>query len=67
MSNVIDFLARMGADATLHGADANVLGHELANAAVDEHMSAAIIARDDGALRASVAPGKFYGIQLVDC
>jgi len=64
MSNVIDFLERMGADATLRAAGTDALAHELAASAVDAALAAAILAGDDTLLRDRLAPGKFYGIQL---
>lgn len=64
MSNVIDFLERMGADATLRAAGTDALAHELANASVDSGLAAAILAGDDTVLRDRLAPGRFYGIQL---
>lgn len=64
MSNVIDFLARMGSDASLRDAGSTELAAELAAADVDGELAGVILAGDDHALRASVAPGTFYGIQL---
>ena len=64
MSNVIDFLERMGADAALRVAGSEGLAHELAASAVDADLAAAILAGDDAVLRDRLAPGKFYGIQL---
>ncbi|HEY4293157.1 hypothetical protein [Luteibacter sp.] len=64
MSNVIDFLERMGADATLRAAGTEALAHELIASAVDAGLAAAILAGDDAVLRDRLAPGKFYGIQL---
>ncbi|HXP01089.1 MAG TPA: hypothetical protein VN813_11320 [Luteibacter sp.] len=64
MSNVIDFLARMGGDASLRAAGSTELALELAAAGVDGDMARAILAGDDQALRGEVAPGVFYAIQL---
>lgn len=64
MSNVIDFLARMGAEAGLRDADTEVLARELADANVDGELATAILAADEDALREQVAPGTFYSIQL---
>jgi hypothetical protein len=64
MSNVIDFLERMGGDASLRGAGTDELARELAAAAVDGELATAILAGDDTALRNSVAPGKVFDIQL---
>lgn len=64
MSNVIDFLARMGGDASLRDAASVELAAELAAAGVEGELAGAILAGNDQALRASVAPGTFYGIQL---
>lgn len=64
MSNVIDFLARMGGDATLRDAGSADLALELAAAGVDGELAGAILAGDDRTVRASVAPGTFYAIQL---
>ena len=64
MSNVIDFLERMGADATLRAAGTDALARELAASAVDASLAAAILAGDDAALRDRLAPGTYYAIQL---
>lgn len=64
MSNVIDFLARMGGDAALRDAGSVELAAELAAAGVEGELAGAILAGNDHGLRASVAPGVFYGIQL---
>jgi len=64
MSNVIDFLERMGASAALRAAGTDELATELTAASVDADLAAAILAADEASLRARLAPGKFYGIQL---
>lgn len=64
MSNVIDFLERMGADAGLRAADAESLARELAAADVDEDAANAILARDASVLRDRIAPGTFYAILM---
>lgn len=64
MSNVIEFLARMGAEADLRDAGKEALARELAEANVDGELAAAILAADEDALRERVAPGTFYSIQL---
>lgn len=64
MSNVIDFLERMGASSALRTANPDQLAKELTAASVDAELAAAILAGDDASLRARLAPGKFYSIQL---
>jgi hypothetical protein len=64
MSNVIDFLERMGADAALRAAGADELTRELTASGVEGDLAAAILAGDEDTLRARLAPGTFYGIQL---
>ncbi|SFW75348.1 hypothetical protein [Luteibacter sp. UNCMF366Tsu5.1] len=64
MSNVIDFLARMGAEADLRDAGTEALARELAEANVDGELAAAILAADGDTLRERVAPGTYYSIQL---
>ena len=64
MSNVIDFLERMGASSALRTANPDQLAKELTATSVDAELAAAILAGDDTSLRARLAPGKFYGIQL---
>lgn len=64
MSNVIDFLARMGGDASLRDAATHELALQLAAAGVEGDLAGAILAGDDQALRSRVAPGTFYAIQL---
>lgn len=64
MSNAIDFLERMGADANLRGAGTDGLAKALAGAALDPALAEAILAGDDSVLRDRLAPGTFYGIQL---
>ncbi|WP_448099063.1 hypothetical protein [Luteibacter yeojuensis] len=66
MSDVIDFLERMGGDATLRAAGTAELARELDEAAVDGALAAAILAGDEKALRDRVAPGTFNSIQLGD-
>jgi hypothetical protein len=46
MSNVIDFLIRLGSDSSLRHADSARLAHELALAAIDPELQAAILAGD---------------------
>ncbi|MGE7137346.1 hypothetical protein ACQKIE_06915 [Luteibacter sp. NPDC031894] len=64
MSNVIDFLERMGADAALRAAGADELTRELTASGVEGDLAAAILAGDEDTLRARLAPRTFYGIQL---
>ncbi|MDQ0009579.1 hypothetical protein J2T07_001756 [Luteibacter jiangsuensis] len=66
MSDVIDFLERMGGNAALNDAGTAELARELDAAAVDGALAAAILAGDEGALRDRIAPGTFYSIQLGD-
>ncbi|SEM45529.1 hypothetical protein SAMN02800694_1143 [Luteibacter sp. UNCMF331Sha3.1] len=66
MSNVIDFLERMGASAGLRTAGADGLARELTAAAVDDGLAQAILAGDALALREQIAPGVFYAIQMDD-
>lgn len=64
MSNIIDFLARMGASATLRASDKADLANALTASDVEPTLAAAILAGDDATLRDRLAPGKFFGIQL---
>lgn len=64
MSNIIDFLARMGASATLRTSGRADLANELTASDVEPTLAAAILAGDDVTLRDRLAPGKFFGIQL---
>ena len=66
MSNVIDFLERMGANACLRTAGTDGLARELTAAAVDESLAQAILAGDASALREQIAPRVFYAIQMED-
>lgn len=66
MSNVIDFLERMGADASLRTATPDHLARELAEAAVEDDAAQAIVSGDALALRHSIAPGVFYAILMED-
>lgn len=66
MSNVIDFLERMGASAGLRAAGTEGLARELTAAAVDENLARSIVAGDASALREQIAPGVFYAIQMED-
>jgi len=66
MSNVIDFLERMGASVGLRTAGTEGLARELTAAAVDEGLAQAILAGDASVLREQIAPGVFYAIQMED-
>lgn len=46
MSNVIDFLVRLGADSSLRHADTARIAQELAQSALDPELQAAILAGD---------------------
>jgi len=64
MSNIIDFLAHMGASATLRTSGTADLASVLAASDVEPALAAAILAGDEATLRDRLAPGKFFGIQL---
>lgn len=52
MSNIIDFLARVGSDSRLRHAGAAQLGRELDLARIDQDLQAAILAGDQARLEA---------------
>ncbi|MET0935667.1 MAG: hypothetical protein ABWX83_06755 [Luteibacter sp.] len=66
MGNVIDFLARVGQDASLRHANGAVLDEALDALAVGQSARDALIAKDSDALRASLGLGVFFGSQMPD-
>jgi hypothetical protein len=52
MSNVIDFLERMGQNAQLRHGSQSELEHALAAVEIDQELQAAILAKDHGRLEA---------------
>ncbi len=64
MSNVIDFLERMGKDATLRRASSDEVALALAEAGVETPLHPAIVARDASALQALLKQGVFFATQM---
>lgn len=57
MSNVIDFLEKMGQDAQLRHASKNEVKLALANAQIDRELQTAVLARDQPRLEALLRGG----------
>lgn len=63
MSNVIDFLERMGQDAQLRHASRNYLEATLAETQIDPELQAAILAKDQQQLEALLGQDNFCCVQ----
>jgi hypothetical protein len=64
MSNVIDFLERMGKDAQLRRASPDEVALALTEADVETPLCSAIVARDTPALQALLKQGVFFATQM---
>ena len=64
MSNVIDFLERMGKDAKLRRASTDEVALALAEAEVETPLCPAIVAKDTSALQALLKQGVFFATQM---
>jgi hypothetical protein len=66
MGSVIDFLARVGQDASLRHAPGHVLGEALDADAVDASVRDALVAKDGDALRDLLGLDVYFGSQMPD-
>lgn len=63
MSNVMDFLERMGQDAQLRHASSNYLQATLAESQIDSELQTAILSKDQPQLEALLGQGNFCCVQ----
>ncbi|MET0616531.1 MAG: hypothetical protein ABWZ54_02095 [Luteibacter sp.] len=66
MGNVIDFLARLGGDASLRHASDETLAAMAGESGLDGALGAAMLARDPDALRTLMGHGIFFSTQMGD-
>lgn len=64
MSNVIEFLERLGEDAQLRRASPGEVALALAEAGVEASLRPAVVARDASALQALLKQGVFFATQM---
>jgi hypothetical protein len=65
MSNVIDFLERMGKDAQLRHASRDQLAFALEGTQIEAPMRSAIVAGDASQLQVLMGQGPLYAVQMI--
>jgi hypothetical protein len=66
MGNVIDFLARLGGDASLRDASDETLAAMASESGLGGALGAAMLARDTDSLRTLLGQGIFFSTQMGD-